>query len=306
MDRLDDCRAWTTLAFRESDTWGPYKLLHEMGEGMSAQAHQKAGADPHIHGTRLVAISPPTVEWAVDELVKLDPGISSSFKIRSGEHLAAILMTAFVFATPVSVDTDGGVDLVFVTRSERNLPNVVQAGERIAVEVKSMPGSYRKFDSRAENLGQAALGEGFEVRFESADDILRQAQPLIERMAINLASVEAHRRYGFLVVHPFDKLAVELAKEPLIASVLSPLELPNGLDGLWVLWVPDQLATWSVEERCWYQMFFSASGIEEAPQSGEVLEFLQEIETRFLAGIHWPGGSPYLFSLTAEEDVGHD
>ena len=49
---------------------------------------------------------------AVDELVKkLRPRQLRKLKVRSGEHLAAILTTTFLRTAPTQVDTMGDVDL---------------------------------------------------------------------------------------------------------------------------------------------------------------------------------------------------
>jgi hypothetical protein len=70
-------------------------------------------------------LSPLTLPWAVDELVvALTVERAKSLKVRPGEHLAAILATAFFGAAPYAVDEDGNQpDLQFnldteVPRSE--------------------------------------------------------------------------------------------------------------------------------------------------------------------------------------------
>jgi hypothetical protein len=44
----------------------------------------------------------------------LGPETLRNLKVRAGEHLAALLTTAFLFTPPMRVDTDGGADLCFV------------------------------------------------------------------------------------------------------------------------------------------------------------------------------------------------
>ena len=99
------------------------------------------------HGTPVVAIGANTVEWAVSALGEFDRAVLDAIKIRSGEHLAAILTTAFVFARPTDVDTHGEVDLLFRLAEERYLPDPLSANSTVAFEIKSMPGPFRKYDT---------------------------------------------------------------------------------------------------------------------------------------------------------------
>jgi hypothetical protein len=72
-------------------------------------------------GRLSVVIWNRTLWWAVDELVeKLTLKQLGKLKIRSGEHLAAILTTTFLRTAPAEVDTRGGVDLWFDLARRRN------------------------------------------------------------------------------------------------------------------------------------------------------------------------------------------
>jgi len=65
-------------------------------------------------GSLAVVMWNRTLWWAVDELVeKLTPEQLSNLRVRTGEHLAAILTTTFLRTAPAEVDTKGDVDLWF-------------------------------------------------------------------------------------------------------------------------------------------------------------------------------------------------
>jgi hypothetical protein len=57
-------------------------------------------ADEAIVESHVIAIHQNSVAWAVDELSRLDPEQLGHLKIRSGEHLAAILLTSFLRIVP--------------------------------------------------------------------------------------------------------------------------------------------------------------------------------------------------------------
>jgi hypothetical protein len=253
-------------------------------------------------GTKCVALHRRTLRWAVAELLKKGPATTQQLKVASGEHLAAILLTAFVLAAPSAVDTTGEVDLVFVVDTERSIPDRVAVGEVVAVEVKSVAGRFRKFNGWTDRAGSEALGAEVTVQVRSADTILSDAAPLINRMAMKLESVCANHRYGFMVVHPFEQFAAEIISEPVLAGVLQPLVLPQPLDGLWVLWWPDQVTAWSQTEHCWYQMFFDAVSSDDDTECSGPLDALRETEEAFLSGIGFTEGSPFLFDLRSKPD----
>jgi hypothetical protein len=72
-------------------------------------------------GRLSVVIWNRTLWWAVDALAeKLSPEELSSLNVRFGEHLAAILTTAFLHTAPAEVDTAGGVDLWFDVSDARH------------------------------------------------------------------------------------------------------------------------------------------------------------------------------------------
>jgi hypothetical protein len=86
---------------------------------------------------------------------------ASRFKVRSGEHLAVVLASAFLGGPPIATDLDGGPDLVFDLRAEWRPALTGRREARFAdVEVKSLPGPVRAFDAAIER----ALARGEEPR----------------------------------------------------------------------------------------------------------------------------------------------
>ena len=78
--------------------------------------------DEQLKGAPVIGIWNQTLLWAVDELIKLGQGRLTHLKVRSGEHLAAILATSFLGVAPFQVDSDGGVDLVFQLPAKKPTP----------------------------------------------------------------------------------------------------------------------------------------------------------------------------------------
>jgi hypothetical protein len=117
-----------------------------------ARSSEPPDPDRGFVGHRIVAIHPRALDYAVDELLGVDG--SRTMKIGSGEHLAAILLTALVGA-PETIDRDGGVDLTFLRAPEHR---GWKFGDHswVAVEAKSFPGPYRKVDRHIQ-AGKSSL-----------------------------------------------------------------------------------------------------------------------------------------------------
>lgn len=253
-------------------------------------------------GAPVIAIWYKTLAWAVDELAGLGHDGLKSLKVRAGEHLAAILTTAFFGAPPIRVDTDGGPDLLFSAATLKSPPFSVSPGSTLVVfEIKSLPGRFREFDSeidRIQRRGGSAQGMSVSVRMQSVREIVDGALPLLSRAQESLVSKlagSAHvSRNLFLVVHPFDAWAVEL-KHPVIGPFLPDLDCLREIDSVWVLLAPDRLAVWSARDRGWIDLIFGAMNEDEIPN--EDLLPLQDAESRFLDLRGERGGSPYLFGI---------
>jgi hypothetical protein len=110
-----------------------------------AEYDKFATGDP---GTRGIATSLANLRAAVDMLVD-SVGVERlrKLKIRSGEHLAAIVTTCFLGSAPTQLDSDGGSDLVFDDYEATGWRAGVFSSKPPAFEVKSLDGDFREFDS---------------------------------------------------------------------------------------------------------------------------------------------------------------
>lgn len=264
-------------------------------------------------GSHGLAISHHTVAWAVSEIIRtLGVGEPAGLKVGSGEHLAAILTTAFLHTAPVAVDIDGGPDLVFdLTRRPTNTPMDAALGGRADVrfadfEVKSLPGPFRAFNAaldRATAEGTEPQQTSFVAAFTAANDVLsgdgarmiEQAYRQLERK-----SGPDRSRNVFLIAHFFDHPVIEVTDAPLLAHHLAPLALPQDIDSVWVLFAPHSLVAWSGVLGRWTNLIYSAVDPGEEPLDGEErLDLLQLIELDFLEQTGTPMNSPYVFELRA-------
>jgi hypothetical protein len=262
-------------------------------------------------GRLSVVIWHRTLQWAADVLAeKLPPESLGRLNVRSGEHLAAILTTAFLRTAPAEVDTTGGVDLWFdLSDGRHRKATILPAGAlSAAFEVKSLPGEYRKFDAgidRDRARGVDTTGRGFDQTVCAANDVLHEAVPWVRR-----ASEQLHRKASpgtslnvFLVIHPFDYLTKETLTEPVIGMYLDPLEDVGGLDTVWVLWAPHHLTVWSYARHEWINLIFDTMNpgeTDEWMRRPIRIASLQEAEQYFLTRTGYTGGSPYLFLASHE------
>jgi hypothetical protein len=225
-------------------------------------------------------------------------------KIDSGEHLAAILLTAFLGRPPTNIDVDGGIDLIFTTAEESTL----SAQPMAAFEVKSLEGSFRRIHSeirRDEGRGVDARGRGTSVTVRSAEDILRSGVPQLRKSAEQLnRKVQGNcSRNAFIVIHPFEHMAAE-SVNVFMSPHLPPMPDDINLDSVWVLWVPDHLTMWSRAEQQWTEMMFLAFDPEDpvdADASYHDLSVLQAASLRLLSRIRPGVADPYVFGLTTKE-----
>lgn len=106
-------------------------------------------------GQPVLAIHHSTLARAVSRCIEAI-GVTRAEKLKpgSGEHLAAILATAFLDVPPYGVDLDGGPDLVFdVTRNVLDQQRYLSllgsdAIQFVDFETKSLPRSdFRKFNA---------------------------------------------------------------------------------------------------------------------------------------------------------------
>ncbi|TCB91601.1 hypothetical protein E0H26_25265 [Micromonospora zingiberis] len=264
-------------------------------------------ADDSALGTYAVAISHVRLTWAIQQLAELGPQRLSHLKIRSGEHLAAILLTSFLAAPPHKLDTDGGVDLLFRLDPDSHPKDFFARQPAAAFEVKSVPGPYRRVEdgiNRTLRSGANAKGMGVEVLVESAADILRSALPIVR----NIEGVLGRKvsgdvsRNGFIIIHPFDRFALETVESALMAPHLSPLPPDIHLDTVWILWFPDHLTMWSRERREWIELVFNTYDPSHLEESD--LSVLQQFSSEFLTILGYSGGDPYYFSFESTSSAG--
>lgn len=252
-------------------------------------------------GTYFVGIWHRTLWWAVDELSRLDAADLAHLRVRSGEHIAAILLTAFLRRAPVAIDVDGGVDLLFdLAEQPADMQTTVNLGDFAAFEIKSLPGDFRRQDA------EARIGDSHLTMVKSAEDILRSALPSVRSAAsaLDRKSEPTWSRNAFIVVHPFDDLAIETVNDEILASALPPLAEASdlGLRTVWILWVPDHLTMWSIVEERWTEMNFrGVNPTEDLETDLDGLAVLQRAEARFLQEVGSEHSSPYIFRLTDSE-----
>ncbi|GAA1619024.1 hypothetical protein GCM10009733_014220 [Nonomuraea maheshkhaliensis] len=258
-----------------------------------------------MHGSPVIAIWHRTVGWASRELAALDPNTVSHLKVRSGEHLAAILISSFMYRMPIEVDVDGGVDLLY------SLADLEQDGfrelfpegmDRAAFEIKSLGSGYRTMDSTIDRVsarGGNPAGLSISVEVKAAADILAEADVLLRRACDGLATKtdEASSQNAFLVIHPFDNFALETYEHQVIGPFLPDMRSYDGLDSIWVLWVPDHLSVWSKRLGGWTDLIFTAANPDEDHEPR--LSVLQDAEAVFLEAIDYRKGSPYNFGFNA-------
>ncbi len=261
-------------------------------------------------GTYAVAVGHGLVSQAVADVVHvLGIGDQAKLKVGSGEHLAAILVSAFLGIPPVAVDTNGGSDLVFevTTVSAELAENLVgRADVRFAdFEVKSLPGSFREFDAKLDRDIEARVDPRqpeFTTTVVSADDVIRNiGSKMIERAREQLArkSTSERSRNVFLVSHFFDYPIVEIKEMPLLAHCLTPLGLEDGVDSVWVLFAPYSLAVWSRATNQWAHLIISVKSRRKAK-----ISILQRIESEFLKQTGKAMKSPYAIDVNYKMRIG--
>jgi hypothetical protein len=267
-----------------------------------------------VAGRLTVVIWNRTLWWAVDELVeKLTPEQLRKLKVRSGEHLAAILTTTFLRTAPTQVDTMGDVDLWFdlaQAQEPRPVGILPARATHAAFEVKSLPGGYREFDAASDRdaaRGVDPIGRSMDGMMRAAKDVLREARPSLDDAQNQLLSKprsEGTSMNVFLVVHLLDYLTAECFKEVVIGPYLDPLEDLDDIDTVWVLWPPHHLTMWSRERREWMNLMFDGMNPDEVSarqQRPIALPFLQEAEQYFLTRSGHTDRSPYFFEVTFGE-----
>lgn len=240
-------------------------------------------------GLHVVATPATALVNAARQLVQIQG--AEKLKVRSGEHIAAILLTA-VHSLPVAVDEGGGVDLVFERSSAQTRAWPFGDSLRAAVEVKSLPGKWRKHEYNMR------LGDTYQVKVQSAVRVLELGSKKIMEAAWALqqkVDSSSTARNAFMIIHPMDGLALELVSGgPVIGHLLPALDARVALDSLWVYWYPGLLSKWSRKDRRWTDYLFGGTSPDEPPVEDDI----EVAEDVFLEGIGWTGGSPWRMTFS--------
>lgn len=261
-------------------------------------------------GTHAVMVRTRTLSYAA-KLVSRLPS-AAALKVPAGEPLAAILLTALLRVPPSAIDTDGGPDLVFHVPAETDTAWLFgpTASRRLDVEVKSLPGSFRKFDADIDR----ALRHGADPTTVTHTAVVSSIEEILSgpgRAMINAAKAQLAKkspascsRNVFLIAHLLDYPYVEMVGPPLLAGHLNPLNDLADIDSVWLLMAPMSCAVWSRHHTRWTNVVLGAYKAGEEPNGDpdEDLGVLQQIEMEYLTLIGDPTGSPYTFGLTAGGD----
>jgi hypothetical protein len=240
-------------------------------------------------GLSVVATSATALVYAARQLAQMQG--AEKLKVRSGEHIAAILLTA-LHSLPVGVDEDGGVDLVFERGSAQTRAWPFGESLRAAVEVKSLPGKWRKheYNMRLGDTYQVKIQNAFEILELGSKKIIEAAEALQHKVGSSSTS-----RNAFMIIHPMDALATELISGgPVIGHLLPALNEHVALDYLWVYWYPGLLSKWSRKDRSWTDYLFAETRPNESPAEDDI----EVAEDVFLEGIGWTGGSPWRMAFS--------
>ena len=260
-------------------------------------------------GTHVNAVSYEVMDWATAALSAHVPADDlKKLKLAAGEHLAAMLTTAYLGIVPVAVDVHGGVDLVYrVADSDSDALSLLLGRNGVEFadfEAKSIPGDFREHDAAVSR----ALKRGEEpgthrATFVSANDVVEAAQPMIAKAAKQLRDKSSpdRARVVFIVSHFLDRPYVECL-DPLIAHTLTAPTLPDEIDAMWVFFAPSHLVVWSAVEQRWTQLLlgsFKEDGT--APEVDFDMELLQHYEGLFLERAGIDGPSPFYYGLGTGE-----
>jgi hypothetical protein len=196
-----------------------------------------------------------TFPFTVEQLGLRTPEMLAALEIDSGEHIAAILVSAFLGTVPAAVDLDGGVDLVFTNLSPR-VEADVGCGEVVSsacFEVKSMRGDFRRFV----NQRSTKIGDSHQTTIRSIADVVDDAQREIQRAAKSLRAKadSTQSRNIVIVVHSFEHLAIEAIESPYISHLLrDPGEDLADIASVWLVIYPLHAVRWERARQRWVNL----------------------------------------------------
>ncbi len=221
----------------------------------------------------------------------------NALKIRSGEHVAAIVATMIHFEAPLAVDVDGGPDLQFGPSATWERPGV-----EVAYEVKSIVGDFRKFDAR---LGDPGAPQEFSTVIRTIDDIVGQAAHVVRSADQNLAAKVSNdvSRNVILVLHPFDRFPIEITdmvSEQLVGAGLSTRFFDTGLETVTLIVLPPgSIAQWTRKLNGWQSITFVSDPDDPAEDDEPPI---MTAESEFLVRLRPGVDSPYNVQFTVSTD----
>lgn len=220
----------------------------------------------------------------------------AALKVRSGEHVGAIVATMLHFEAPIAVDEDGGPDLAFEPSDAWERPGV-----EVAYEIKSVAGDFREFDARS---GDQGAPQKFSATFRTIGDIVGQQFDVVraadERLAGKVSADSS--RNVILVLHPFDGFPIEIADTLsglLIGAGMSTSFAETGLDTVTlVVLPPGSIARWPRTLDRWESIVFASDpdNPEEDDESA-----IMSAETEFMARFRPGVESPYNVWITSSK-----
>ncbi|MFD6126555.1 hypothetical protein, partial [Streptomyces hydrogenans] len=221
-----------------------------------------------LTGSKVMVIPLRRLIEATNALVThLPESDMKKLKVNSGEHLAAILATAYLGRTPVGVEPFDGPDLVYAQDGD---------DPAVAIEIKSLPGPFRQYAAESERHPDALL----QIRVTAINDVMREhGLPKILQAAKQLeakvpATLDFHvSKQVFLVSHPLDHVTMEALDNPYtIANVLDPLPELGDIEAVWLYLAPDHLVRWRPAEQEWMGAFCGTQPADDPKHVYELID----------------------------------
>ncbi|MCX4632982.1 hypothetical protein [Streptomyces sp. NBC_01443] len=260
-------------------------------------------------GTHIRAITYDVMDWATEALpAHVSADDLKKLKLAAGEHLAAMLTTAYLGIVPVAADVRGGVDLVYrvADLDSGALSSLLgRNGVEFAdFEVKSIPRGFREHDAAISRALKGGEGPGTHLAtVVSANDVVEAARPMIDKAAKQLREKSSpdRARVAFIMSHFFDWPYTECL-DLLIAHTLNAPTLPDEIDAMWVFFAPSHLVVWSAVEQHWTQLLLGSLKEDSAvPEIDFDMELLQHYEGLFLERAGIEGPSPFYYGIKTVE-----
>jgi len=212
-------------------------------------------SDDGLVGELLHVVSAITFPHTVDELGSIRPEMLAALDTDSGEHIAAIVVAAFLGAMPSAVDVDGGVDLTFTdlplnVATDVGCNDVVQSA---CFEIKSMRGDFRRFF----NQRNTKIGDSHATTIKKIAHIVEEARREVRLAAdaLRAKTDETQSRNIVVVVHSFEHLAIEAIENLFISNFLDdPREDLADVASIWFVIYPSHVVRWERSRQRWVNL----------------------------------------------------